>query len=1581
MKKHGWIGWFGVIFLVCGLPVGMAASVDVAGIEVPLRMARDNRTNQVIFAVNKSPRTISVKNVPAGRYRLMAEVRFADKSSEDKTTMLGRYNFVLPKSSYTFEIDGKSVAMVISPRDPKNVGQDAEKNPIFTGWLYSEDVLTIVPMKSITVSCRKKGAFIQTVMLLDESAWQVEQLRASDRLTIQRAGFGVAWQTQLWRPKQVYAVKTLDRVCQSMEAFQKSEFIKNIGGKIAFQPLIDQGRTLKQDIEAYKKLPVNNDRDFIDQGRMLVDRWKELFKAIDTEMAKIIPSIDDLVSATLTDSKAKANEQCSAGRETLFNAAIAEKYLVGVKDELKQIGQAEDIYKKHEILTLTFAQNAAEYALKAKAFSEKPQTTVVFKEYEITSPETNTVIEPLISRESICLNGRWNFAVAENADTLPKSWTIRQVPDETPTFSYNWDNISDDQWVRDTRAYWKSSAIQKGWFRTDFTVPAGWNGNEIVIRFEEIMLYGEIFVNGQYCGNHCGGLIPFEIDVTKFVVPGKTNHLLIFVESNQKTAHRGSKVLKNCSMSNLYPVADQHAYHMGIRGDVCLIARPKVHIDDVYVQTSFEKKKITIQTTLVNTDGAKKKITLVQRIRKDGDNVLELSSETLELKPGERKIISVSQTWSNPLLWGIGGDYGDPANRYFLESCICEDEKQLDRQCIEFGFREMTIRGSKFYLNGKEIPIQGDSDMMGERDRNKQNRWEFAQLARIRRQANINMLRLSRCQFVRSFFEVANWTGLLLEAEGPWWGLYSPDNCIGELCYDDPVWLANCEDYYRTIVRTYRNEPSFVFWSSENETLRADTVETILKFNKWSREEAPHIVMSEHGAAGCWDDRFPVCDFHDYDMGVERMKEWVRESGAEHKPMVVGEFWNYFVYRIMGSMNPVEAKGAERMMAKWLMRSIQSYRAAGASGIMPYTFLLTGSLMSMGSPETMGPWADLILKRMKETENKEAFAVVYIPWPSLAGPGGWRVEKTVFGASAESSNINFFDPTRPVCTPTKVFTAWQQAFHTMPIPEFISPPELIVQVVNNGKAVGGINVFIQPKTGESLLPTGIKADENGKAWFILREPGTYTVNIDNDGKTIQNDVTLSTTILGDQAGFDYITQMIIDVASGDVKIIPGKTAIASTKKTTKVDSDKNVKTLPTAMADAIDAKNGPAISDEGFIRSWLLYGPFPNYGGRTKQENGAWYEDLLKKYGSESSITPAPGEHETVEFKEDDQSFWETGKIEIAWRPFTSKTDVIPLNIAFSRTDLPGLEGSLQYVMGYAACWVESDREQKAVVTLGSDDGYKLWINHELVAEKRIFRECKKDEDRHAVNLKKGWNLVLLKIEQDIGGYEFAMRFLTPDGKPLKLNVRNTPPTDAKTNSAAMLTMNEWIKDWLVCGPFPNVGGRPTCKGFDTDFFKAEGGEANLKVREGKTYSVDFPADDDAYWNEGQLTVGWKKYTSADETINLGKALVMPGVEGLDIEPVQYVVGYAAKTFILPEATNATLELRTYNGVKVWLNGKVILSEHKHTYNRDPASQVLPSSAESVYKIPVDLSAGENHLLIKVDVDYGPLGFKMRLIN
>ncbi|HMB98672.1 MAG TPA: hypothetical protein VKM36_09330 [Balneolaceae bacterium] len=71
-----------------------------------------------------------------------------------------------------------------------------------------------------------------------------------------------------------------------------------------------------------------------------------------------------------------------------------------------------------------------------------------------------------------------------------------------------------------------------------------------------------------------------------------------------------------------------------------------------------------------------------------------------------------------------------------------------------------------------------------------------------------------------------------------------------------------------------------------------------------------------------------------------------------------------------------------------------------------------------------------------------------------------------------------------------------------------------------------------------------------------------------------------------------------------------------------------------------------------------------------------------------------------------------------------------------------------------------SEEDQKAVLSVGSDDGFALWVNGRFTGGRYIGRAVEPDSDWLPVDLKKGLNQLLFKVEQREEGwglwYEFA---------------------------------------------------------------------------------------------------------------------------------------------------------------------------------------------------------------------------------
>ncbi len=1550
-----------------------SAGVEVSGLPINLPLQKTSWDRMTMPLGEGVESSIPLSASP-GKYRVMVKLRSSDRSGNEGDSMLGGYTYLLPWSNYKFSIDGKPVDMEISPRMVSADGREKEDVPVFSGWVYSRGAIDLNGSSRLAVTCAKAGGFVSEVLLLDQKAWEAEKLRSSGKfINPPGKGFGDAWAGMLTRPTQWYPVKSLQRMLEAIGVFSNSEFIKNASGEVDFSSVLEAGKSLAQRVDEYIKKPANNSVEFQQEGAALVAEWGSYFGETDQALkTKIMPLLTQW-EERLHKVFDKANPKCFAGREALFNAKVAAQYSAECRTKLETLGDSEDVLNgAREILILTFAQNAAEFLLNAEAFAGRPQDSVTFPEYEVKKEDLPEAGKMLSADEVLIINGQWSFAPGE-PDQPPSKWVQTNIPNNGPAYFFNKNNISDDQWSKDFGIYWAAGSIKNAWFKTDFEVPADWKGNKVVVRFEELMLYGEVFLNGHYSGNHYGGFVPFEIDVTDQIVPGRRNNLLVFVSSHSKTARGEFKDVRDKGMvfGNLYPRNQlENNESLRISGDVEVIAKPKLRIEDTYVRTSVKDRSISVQSTVINDTSEAVEGTLTQTAVRRGTAAFTLPEQKVLLAAGERKVIATNAEWKDAQLWGIGGEYGEPDNRYTLKSVFAFAGGHSDA-FTEFGFRELTISGRDFMLNGIKLPLQGDSYSDSGRYQYQHNRWVQAYMNKFRRMANINLVRPHRFNFSNALVDASNWSGMLVEGEAPWWSinLYAPSDITGKPYFEDPVWLSNAKDYYHAVITANRNEPSMVLWSAENESLTADNVDAVMKFRKWSEELAPHLIVTDHSHASAWDKRIPVAILHDYDLGVERIREWSRVSEASPKPSVIGEFWNIDLYRKMWmNRDAAQALAAERIMAKWLERSIRSYQNAGVSSSMPYTFNSLGAMYSNGRADTMGPWGDLIRERWQDPAKKDIPVVVYPTWPSVSGSGGIRPDKKRL-AGDNYSHINVFDATRPVVTLTTVLDGYRKAFAPMPQVAIKRPPEILVEVLSNGVPLPGINVFAAPKSGAVGESIGVKGDPEGRSWLQPAESGVYDIYFTANGQKFSHEFKLEETPLG-AAGFEYLPRVRWDIGTGTVNLVPGKIRedIAALKSNASVPAR--------AKMEQIDPSKLISVSSDGFIRRWLVYGPFPNYGGRNSKETNDLDKDLLTKHGGESAVTPLSEGKETVVFQKSDHAYWDAGSIDVAWRAYGSKLDKVDLADAFIRPGYPGLDGSLQYVLGYAACYIESDRDQDVTLTIGSDDGYKIWLNHQQIASKRVYRGCVPDSEKYPVKLKKGRNLLLVKVEQDDGGYEFALRFLDAQGKPLVLQTSVVRPEETPS-----LVFNRWLKNWLVSGPFPNGGERPNGKGVNTDYLTSAGGETGVVPVVGDILDAVFPEDDQAYWDKGTIQVKWAQVESETDDINMGDILVRPDVPGLDVAPVQYVTGYAWTEFTVDKAQAATLQIYTYNGVKVWLNGKQVVNDLAHTYNRDPNSAVLPESREKEINVPVTLIPGTNRLLIKPDVDYGPFGFRVRFLG
>jgi beta-galactosidase/beta-glucuronidase len=77
----------------------------------------------------------------------------------------------------------------------------------------------------------------------------------------------------------------------------------------------------------------------------------------------------------------------------------------------------------------------------------------------------------------------------------------------------------------DRRAGIQGNHTLYSWLSTTFTIPKGWEHQNVLLNFGAVDYEATVFVNGKQAGFNRGGYFSFTLDITQFVSFDGTNEL------------------------------------------------------------------------------------------------------------------------------------------------------------------------------------------------------------------------------------------------------------------------------------------------------------------------------------------------------------------------------------------------------------------------------------------------------------------------------------------------------------------------------------------------------------------------------------------------------------------------------------------------------------------------------------------------------------------------------------------------------------------------------------------------------------------------------------------------------------------------------------------------------------------------------------------------------------------------------------------------------------------------------------------------------------------------------------------------
>ena len=439
------------------------------------------------------------------------------------------------------------------------------------------------------------------------------------------------------------------------------------------------------------------------------------------------------------------------------------------------------------------------------------------------------------SRTEILLNGNWLFMPDHKLKfgTLPYStnlddnnWHVMNVPDfwnpvrnwlhlQDSGFPHKGSGISDNYREKEearcdayTFDYQKTSAA---WYRQWIEFPNNLGRKKISLHFDAVSKLADVYVNGNYVGGHVGMFGDFEFDITDYVNPG--NNIItvgVKVRKDKKAINADQNVARAVSvditndMLNSLPNGMFRGDEGGIWQDVTLIITEPTYIEDVYANVRSDGGAFEIK--LKNDSDEKENVEVkIEVIDKQNNKTLYISEkgEHTIIESGETKQVICETGKIKPKLWSP-----EHPNMYTLITRVYKKDKLIDSTNTNIGFRTFEVIGNQFHLNGKPYWLRGANHPptgIAPNDTALANKF-----FKLMHDGNQMITRSHGCPFTKAWMDAADKQGVGISYEGSWpWLMIS--NIPSQELLD--IW----KDEMISLVRKYRNHPSLLIWTINNE--------------------------------------------------------------------------------------------------------------------------------------------------------------------------------------------------------------------------------------------------------------------------------------------------------------------------------------------------------------------------------------------------------------------------------------------------------------------------------------------------------------------------------------------------------------------------------------------------------------------------------------------------------------------------------------------------------------------------------------------------------------------------------------------
>ena len=380
---------------------------------------------------------------------------------------------------------------------------------------------------------------------------------------------------------------------------------------------------------------------------------------------------------------------------------------------------------------------------------------------------------------------------------LPHDWSIEDLPGQ------NADSI---------RGPFLKSAIGGqftaftvggiGWYRKRFILPAAAANKNILINFDGVYMYADVWVNGHHLGNHPYGYSPFNYNITQWLTTGENVIAVRVANLGQNSRwYSGSGIYRHVWLTYTAPV---HIAPWGV-----YVTTPSV---------SAGRALLQIQTSVQNSTQQAGSFIITANIFSPSGKKIASTKSSLNIGAGSIGALTQQLNIVAPQLWSP-----ETPKLYTAQIVINDGHKNIDSFSLKTGIRSIEFTTNGFMLNGKRVILKGgcvhqDNGPLGAAafDRAEERKLQ------ILKASGYNAIRTSHNPPSQSFLDICDSLGLMVMDEffDEW---EEPKLFTDSFAYHHffKEWWKKDVD---AVMLRDRNHPSIILWSIGNEIHeRADT--------------------------------------------------------------------------------------------------------------------------------------------------------------------------------------------------------------------------------------------------------------------------------------------------------------------------------------------------------------------------------------------------------------------------------------------------------------------------------------------------------------------------------------------------------------------------------------------------------------------------------------------------------------------------------------------------------------------------------------------------------------------------------------